>query len=66
MREENDLQLTRYLRKMKKRVHEIDVLTTASRLDVAFLRAMELEEECEKFQARVNRLRYPVKESMGS
>ena len=67
MREENDIRLTRYLLKMKKRLREIDALTTASQLDVAFLRALELQEECEKFQGRLNRLRWhPLRETMGS
>ena len=66
MREENDLRLTRYLRKMKKRLRELDAVTTASKLDLAFLRAAELEEEAEKFQKRLNELRWhPMREPMG-
>lgn len=66
MREENDVALTRYLRKIKKRVRELDAALTASHLEVAFLRAMELEEEAEKLQARLNKIKWmPFREPMG-
>lgn len=58
MKEENDIRLTRYFRKLRKRIDPLNIALREGKLDKAFILAMEIEEEAHKFQDRLNRLKY--------
>lgn len=59
-RPENDIRLSKYLRKVQRKAGQIDKVEREKRLNAVFDLLLEMDEEMQKAMMRINSLRFPV------